>query len=305
MTLEAIKLTKELFSEAIEFMRKANPFAEKSCGWDTGRFMDWAWATNWSRAQENDLWFEDQCTLFYGKNVLVGMAVSEYGSDDTCIITEESDPVVAAAILKWIDAHWGPKRGELSFEFIGDQDWLIPLFEKAEYVRDPQEYTGHEWEYKTGADNCPVLPEGFTIESRAENKPDAAEGIIETVKKAFNSTTFQTGILDSLQQNPMYDPELDLYVRSPEGKIAAYCRGTVDSENGVCGIDPVCCHPDFTRKGLAKAVVKECLRRMGNKGGKLAYIGSAEIPEPSTYLYKSLGPVKRYDYICYSKKFSK
>ena len=81
--------------------------------------------------------------------------------------------------------------------------------------------------------------------------------------------------------------------RSPEGRIAAYCRGTVDPDSGVCGIDPVVCHPDFQRMGLSKALVHTCFRTQRALGGRFSYIGSAPEPAPGTYLYRSLGPSSR------------
>lgn len=91
----------------------------------------------------------------------------------------------------------------------------------------------------------------------------------------------------------MFRPELSVYAVSPEGTVAAYCRGTVDADNGVCGIDPVCTHPDFQRLGLGKAVVQRCFANQRSAGGRFAYIGSEAEPAPGTFLYKSLGPSSR------------
>jgi len=29
--------------QVVDFFRAANPFAQKTWGWDTGRFVDWHW----------------------------------------------------------------------------------------------------------------------------------------------------------------------------------------------------------------------------------------------------------------------
>ena len=93
----------------------------------------------------------------------------------------------------------------------------------------------------------------------------------------------------------MFRPELSVYVRSPEGTIVAYCRGTADPDNGVCGIDPVCTDPDFQRLGLGKAVVERCFANQRAVGGRFSYIGSLPEPAPGTFLYRSLGPRSRTD----------
>ena len=63
--------------------------------------------------------------------------------------------------------------------------------------------------------------------------------------------------------------------------------------NGVCGIDPVCTHPDFQRLGLGRAVVQRCFANQRAVGGQFSYIGSQPEPAPGTFLYRSLGPKSR------------
>jgi len=77
--------------------------------------------------------------------------------------------------------------------------------------------------------------------------------------------------------------------------VAAYCRGTVDPDSGVCGIEPVCTHPDYRRLCMGKAVVQACMATQRSLGGRFAHIGLAAEPAPGTYLYGSLGPVDRID----------
>jgi ribosomal protein S18 acetylase RimI-like enzyme len=144
------------------------------------------------------------------------------------------------------------------------------------------------------------VPEGFTIESLPEDRTDVYSGIAECIQRAFNTQHDVGAALVSLESNPMFRPELSVFARSPEGRIAAYSRGTVDPGNGICGIDPVCTHPDFQRMGLSKAVVLACFATQRSLGGRLSYIGSAPEPEPSTFLYRSLGPRHRYDFRSWS-----
>ena len=88
----------------------------------------------------------------------------------------------------------------------------------------------------------------------------------------------------------MYDPRLSVFVIAPDGRVAAYCRGEVDPDNGICGIDPVCTHPDFQKKGLGRAVVVRCLETQKRLGGRFSFIGSGPEPAPGIHLYRSLGP---------------
>ena len=143
-----------------------------------------------------------------------------------------------------------------------------------------EQATGHEWEYDLGvAAVPPTIPEGFVVESLSNEQAADYPGIAECIRAAFNAQHDVEAALISLQSNPMFRSELSIVARSSEGRIAAYCRGTVDPVNGVCGIDPVCCHPDYQRMGLSKAVVRTCFGRQRDLGGRFCYIGSA--PEPA------------------------
>ncbi len=151
--------------------------------------------------------------------------------------------------------------------------------------------TGIEWEYDLAAVETEVaVPDGFVVESLAADGAVTLGAISDCIRAAFGSEHDATPTLESITSNPMYRPELSVYARTGDGRVAAYCRGTVDPINGVSGIDPVCTHPDFGRLGLAKAVVRTCFRTQRDLGGRVSFIGSAPEPEPSTFLYRSLGP---------------
>ncbi|MCP4249967.1 MAG: GNAT family N-acetyltransferase, partial [bacterium] len=177
----------------------------------------------------------------------------------------------------------------LSFEIDGAAEWLADLFAAAGLDEKPA--TGHDWEYDLGvAAVAPTIPDGFIVESLGGEPTADYPGIAECVKAAFGASHDVEAALISLQSNPMFRPELSVVARSPEGRIAAYCRGTVDPVNGICSIDPVCCHPDFQRLGLSKAIVRTCFLAQRDLGGRFSYIGSAPEPAPGTFLYRSLGP---------------
>ena len=151
--------------------------------------------------------------------------------------------------------------------------------------------SGIEWEYDLDRLSAPPpVAEGFTIDSLVDT--DYA-GVTECIQQGFGREMDYEPGLRSLESSPFFQPELSVIARSPDGRIAAYCRGTVDPGNGVCGIDPVVCHPDFQRMGLSTAAVHTCFRTQRALGGRFSYIGSAPEPAPGTYLYQSLGPSSR------------
>jgi len=286
-------LTDDALDEVVAFMRRSNPFAQKAWGWDTGRFVDWRWGVNTLFEAASPGWFSAHCRVFRDGSEIRALGIAEYGSESECVITGGPDPEAVAHALSWlIDRH--AERGiGLRFDFSDAEEWLRELFKSSGLVEEPTA-TGIEWEYDLrNLGDPPPVSEGFSIESLLEAREGDYAGIAECIQQGFGSELDHEPSLRSLESNPFFQPELSVIARSPEGRIAAYCRGTVDPDNGVGGIDPVVCHPDFQRMGLSKALVHTCFRTQRALGGRFSYIGSAPEPAPGTYLYQSLGPSSR------------
>ena len=294
MELREEPLTDETLGEVVAFIRRSNPFAQKALGWDTGRFMDFRWADNAVRAAADPGWFGRHCRVFRAGDVIRAVAVGEDGGDAESIITSGEDSVAVDHVLPRLIERHRERGAGLSFQVSDAEKWLRDIFVAAGLTEE--KVTGHEWEYDLAvvAEPAPVAT-GFTIETLdgAADRAAIYTGISECFGKAFGREADGVPALLSLEQNPMFRPELSVVARSPEGTVVAYCRGTADSDNGVCGIDPVCTHPEFQRLGLASAVVQRCFANQRALGGRFSYIGSLPEPAPGTFLYRSLGPKSR------------
>lgn len=287
MRLDHEPLTDETLDEVVAFIRRSNPFAQNAWGWDIGRFMDWRWGINTVFEATQPGWFSKHCTVFREGPAISAVSIAEYGAEHRCIITTGEDSAAVRWALDWLMS--ARRDLGLRFDFSDTESWLRDLLATAGFAETPN--TGIDWEYDlaTVADVAPV-PAGFTIESLAGDPTPDYPGIAECIQAAFGSDFDHLPGLRSLESNPMFRPELSVVARSPDGRIAAYCRGVVDPDTGVCSIDPVCCHPDFQRRGLSKAIVQSCFQTQRDLGGRFSYIGSAPEPAPGTYLYRSLGP---------------
>lgn len=290
MLLTQEPLTDEDLDDVVEFVRVSNPFAQQTWGWDTGRFVDWRWGSNSRTEAAKPGWFEEHGRVFCSGSEIVAVAIAEYGGDDVCIITQGPN----AAVIDWVLAALTDRRSDggagLRFEVAHTAEWLRPIFGRFGLVETTR--TGTEWEYDLATvPPAADLAPGFVIEALAVERSDDYAAIADCINRAFDREHDIRPALESLEANPFFRPELSVFARSPGGRIAAYCRGTVDPLNGVCGIDPVCTDPDFRQMGLARAVVGACFRTQRDLGGRLCYIGSAPEPAPSTKLYRSLGPL--------------
>jgi hypothetical protein len=289
-----VRLTPEPFSdtrvdEVIQFVRDANPFSQHNWGWDTGRFVDWRWSGNAVREAASPGWFSRAAVVFRDGTAIRALAIREYGDAAACIITPEEDPPAVRRALEWLIKDGARLGTGLTFEISNRAQWLRNIFSEAGMVEKPD--TGREWEYDLSKiPNASPVPDGFSIEGLGPNRVDDYAGIAACVGAAFKIERDLTPVLVSIERNPFFRPELSVFARSPDGRVAAYCRGTVDPANGVCGIDPICTHPGYQKLGLGKAVVETCFRRQRALAGRFSYIGSAPEPAPGTFLYRALGP---------------
>lgn len=92
-----------------------------------------------------------------------------------------------------------------------------------------------------------------------------------------------------LRAAPVYDAELDVVLEDVEGRFLSYCIGWLDRANGAGHFEPVGCRPAFTRRGYARAVIFEALRRMQARGMRRALVNTESVNEPARQLYLSCG----------------
>ncbi|MDJ0954241.1 MAG: GNAT family N-acetyltransferase [Acidimicrobiia bacterium] len=275
--------------EAIGFMRASNPFAQWVWGWDTGRFIDFRWGSNALRAAGDDAWFDTNCRIFRDGSAIVSMAIAEEGSEYVCIITKGAEPGLVAEVLALRIAAHRDRGVSISLEFTRDEEWLRQVCKETGLTEAVD--TGCEWEYDlVGVDTAWDVPAGYRIETLATRPDTDRSGIGACIAAAFGSERDLESMVRSIEENPMFEPDLSVFAIDSAGTVAAYCRGTVDPDNGVCGIDPICTHPDHQKLGLGKAVVRRMFANQRRLGGRFAYIGSAPPPAPGTFLYRSLGP---------------
>lgn len=146
------------------------------------------------------------------------------------------------------------------------------------------------------------LPEGFHV------RPVAGENEVrlraEVSYAAFGSEKpFEDYLQRMLRfmRSPVYQPELDLVVVSPEGAFVSFCILWTDSVNQVGLFEPVGTHPDFQGRGLGKAVLASGLQRLRHLGMTHASV-CVETDNPAAiHLYESMGFHPSYRLLTYEK----
>ena len=109
---------------------------------------------------------------------------------------------------------------------------------------------------------------------------------------------------------PDYDAELDLVVAAPQGRLAAYCMCAIHrEENKRSGraegfTDPVATHPDFQRRGLARALLLTGLNKLKQRGMDTAVLGTSSENLAMQQVAQSVGFFIRSKTLWFSRKVS-
>lgn len=93
----------------------------------------------------------------------------------------------------------------------------------------------------------------------------------------------------NIQTAPLYRRDLDLVAIAPDGAVAAFCTLWFDDVTRSALFEPVATIPAHQRRGLARALLIEGMRRVQRMGATLAFVNGYD-PAPNA-LYKSVvGP---------------
>src|SRR4030042_41237 len=122
------------------------------------------------------------------------------------------------------------------------------------------------------------LPDGFRLKSLAEDN-DLTK-LDRVICRGFNHgdeppTTDYEG-RKKQQSVPNFRKDLNIIIVAPDGNYVAYAGTWFEAKNKYAYIEPVCTDPDYRRMGLGKTAVLEGIRRCGESGAQVAYVGSVQ-----------------------------
>jgi GNAT superfamily N-acetyltransferase len=263
--------------------------------WLIGRMEDWKFGGNSIRLKENPDFFRDNARLWRDEGGrMAGISVSEYGKNSIHMQVHPECQGIERVMISWIIDVWAKNKAQLEmYVFTSDQPRKEIL---AEFGFEDDSEAGWMREYDLGKalDDVPLAP-GFRIERLSEN--GNYESLLNAVNAAFNRPRKLTmqWLETKLFMAPSLSEEWQFSAVAPDGEHASFCFAWIDRENRIAEIDPIGTDPKYQKKGLAKAVVVECLRRLRDEGIRLAYIASGPEHLPSNKLYESLSPVRKWN----------
>jgi predicted N-acetyltransferase YhbS len=142
-----------------------------------------------------------------------------------------------------------------------------------------------------------TLPNGFRLKSLQDDND--LHKIDRVLWRGFGheGEPSQDGIEGrrKMQSVPNFRKDLNIVVKAPDGNFASYSGTWFEQTNRIAYVEPVATDPDYRRRGLGKAAVLEGIRRCGELGATVAYVGSAQA------FYMAMGFTKIYTSQCWTK----
>jgi predicted N-acetyltransferase YhbS len=189
-------------------------------------------------------------------------------------------------MLDFAEAHLRNRERNLLFIPIYDHDEAFQAAVRAREYHRNDEYTLWDSVF-TIQGELPehTLPEGYSLQSMADKND------LDRRRKAFGLGFNHPDPRDwpsllsyqELQKAPDYRRDMDLYVVAPDGEFASFCIAWWDERNRMAMLEPVGTVPEHRRRGLARAVVLEAIRRVAALGAREVFVGSDQA------FYLSLG----------------
>lgn len=133
-----------------------------------------------------------------------------------------------------------------------------------------------------------TLPPGARFVRIDDNNAEARAELHRDAWSVWGTSMHSAALYRKLRAAPLYDADLDI-VLEHEGRLVSYAVCWCDYANGVGYFEPVGTRPSATGRGFGRAVIREGMRRLREKGMTIATIGTASVNTAAQALYASAG----------------
>jgi GNAT superfamily N-acetyltransferase len=265
-------------------------------------FGELAW--NWGKGQASErassvrrLWFSDEDLVAWGWARLPHQVRRSDGSarDVTgAYLAYQVHPGHAGLVDEVIDWYDGTAAGlERTVIPTAADEFALKRWAACGYERDLTALgdTGswHQLNERDLTDvEQPVLPDGFRFRTADEAGPQAA---VQAHVDAWAPSTYTAEAYQGVRQTAGYRGDRHILVEAPEGTMASSTIMWLDEANKTAEFEPVGTHPDYRRRGLARAMLLHGMHRARAAGAShmtVACLGAPGHPE-ARGLYYSVG----------------
>lgn len=133
----------------------------------------------------------------------------------------------------------------------------------------------------------PRLPDGYTLRSLRGFEEIAERVVVH--RNAFAPSRVTVKSYRRVMESAGYRTDLDLVVEAPDGSFAAFAICWLDPENEVGEFEPLGTHSAHRRRGLARAILLEGMRRLRDRGAGRVMIYASSSGDAARRLYEDAG----------------
>jgi len=187
---------------------------------------------------------------------------------------------------------WGEERlreqsadGTLAVSAIDDDDERIAFLTG----RGLSPIERHNVLFRRDLDDLPGPSLGTTFEIRAVTGLEEYPRRVALHREVWDPSRVTLEAYTRLRDAPGYERDLDIVAVTPGGRFASYCICWLDPVSATGEFEPVGTGTEFRRRGLARAVIFEGLRRMRSRGMRSATVLTASFNDAALALYESAG----------------
>lgn len=271
---------------------------DKPLNWLIGRLDNWRFAAFTAMVEKDPNFYQKNAHLWRkDDNELIGFFISENGKEYFELQIHPEYRFLEEEMLKWTIENWAQGKNQIITIFFKYDTARIRLFEKYDF--ECQGVVGFDYRYDTNQyTKCVDMASNFRIEAFSESYD--YENRIETERLTFSRDSLNREWFETKALAPGYSSDWDLAIVAPDGKVVAFCLAWLDKKNKVAEIDPVGTHPDYRKRGFAKALLTDCFVRLNKNGIIKAHIQG--FSESAKKLYESLMPAEKYELLKYRLK---
>jgi mycothiol synthase len=137
------------------------------------------------------------------------------------------------------------------------------------------------------------MAEGYRLRTTRPLEQDYA-AVAVLLNAAFGRTVHSAQEYRNFStQSPSFRHDLDLVAEAADGTLAALVGVTFDAVNRHGMFEPVCTHPQHLRRGLARSLVLEGMRRLHTEGALDATVDTGDA-EAANAFYDAMGFTEAY-----------
>jgi ribosomal protein S18 acetylase RimI-like enzyme len=148
------------------------------------------------------------------------------------------------------------------------------------------------------------IPAGFTIRPLGSQAEVAA--YVELHQTTFGTKNMTIEWRSRTLLQPAYRPDLDIVVEAPDSSLVAFCIGWLlrTPDGRLHGqVEPLGCHPEYTRYGLGRLALAEVLRRLLQAGVESLHVETDNYRNTALGLYEHMGFALERDVLVLRKDF--